>query len=275
MDNKYSVLMSVYHKENPDFLKLSIESMLSQTIQPDQIVIVKDGPLNIDLNNIIDTYFTKNPNLFTIVNLEKNLGLGPALNEGLKKCRNELVARMDTDDISLENRCEVQLEEFKKNNNLSIVGAMINEFYDDPTNIVSSRAVPTNHEDILKFSRRRSPFNHPTVMYRKSSVLGCGGYHDVKRKEDIELFGRMLNEGCISMNIDNALLLFRSNEDNLKRRKSWDNCKSYIAVIYDFWKKDYSGTNDLIFVIIAQLVMFLSPVWLLKIISDSLLRKKH
>jgi len=276
LSNKYSVLMSVYYKENPQFFKLSIESMVHQALEPDEIVIVKDGKLTEELDNVIEFYYSKYPRLFTIVPLYKNLGLGLALNEGLKNCRNELVARMDTDDISLENRCELQVEEFIKNDELSIVGTMTNEFYNNPNNIVTSRIVPTKHEDILKFSRRRSPFNHPTVMYKKSAVLGCdGGYKDIKRKEDIDLFGRMLNQGCIAINIDKALLLFRSNEDNFERRKSWDNCKSYIAVIYDFWKKGYSKTSDLVFVIISQLVMFLSPVWLLKILSDRFLRKKE
>ncbi|RFU62783.1 glycosyltransferase [Bacillus sp. V59.32b] len=271
---KYSVLMSVYYKEKPEFLKLSIDSMLNQTIKPDEIVIVKDGKLTEELEQVIDYYASVESSLFTIVPLEKNLGLGLALNEGLKKCKNELVARMDTDDISLKNRCELQIEEFLKNNNLSIVGTFTDEFYDEPDNIITSRTVPTSHEDILKFSRRRSPFNHPTVMYKKSHVLGCGGYRDVNRKEDIDLFIRMLNKGCKAMNIDKALLLFRSNEDNFKRRKNWGNCKSYIAVIYDFWKKGYSSTTDLVVVIIGQLIMFVSPIWLLKILSNTLLRKK-
>lgn len=275
IDKNYSVLMSIYYKENPEFFKVSIESMLNQTLKPNQIVIVKDGKLTKELDKVVDYYSLKYPSLFTIVTLEKNLGLGLALNEGLKQCKNELVARMDTDDISLENRCELQIEEFMKNNKLSIVGSMTNEFYDNPSNIITSRIVPTKYEDILKFSRRRSPFNHPTVMYKKSEVLECdGGYHDVKRKEDIDLFGRMLNRGYIAMNIDKALLLFRSNEDNYKRRKSWNNCKSYIIVIYDFWKKGYSKTSDLVFVIVSQIAMFLSPVWLLKIISDKFLRRK-
>lgn len=274
INTKYSVLMSVYHKENPDFFIESIESMLRQTIEPDEIVIVKDGPLTPELDQIIDSYTYQDHGLFTIVSLEKNLGLGLALNEGLKRCRNELVARMDTDDISLENRCELQLKEFDKKPELCIVGTWTNEFYDNPLNIVTSRIVPEKHDDIMKFSRRRSPFNHPTVMYKKSSVLDCGGYLDVLRKEDIDLFIRMLHNGCFSMNIPKPLLLFRSNEDSYKRRKTWANCKSYIYTIYRFWKMGFSSITDLVVVVIGQMVMFLCPVWLLKILSDNLLRKK-
>ena len=274
-NTKYSVLMSIYHKEKLDFFIESVESMLRQTIKPDEIVIVKDGPLTPELDQAINKYENQYSELFTIVPLEKNIGLGLALNEGLKKCRNDLVARMDTDDISLENRCELQLKEFDENPDLCIVGTWTNEFFDEPSNIVTSRIVPEKHEDIMKFSRRRSPFNHPTVMYKKSTVLGCGGYQDVLRKEDIDLFIRMLHNGCLSMNIQQPLLLFRSNEDNYKRRKTWVNCKSYISVIYRFWKMGYSSTMDLIVVVIGQMVMFLSPVWLLRILSDKLLRKRH
>lgn len=274
-NTKYSVLMSIYHKEKPDFFVESVESMLRQTIKPDEIVIVKDGPLTPELDQAIKKYENQYSGLFTIVPLEKNLGLGLALNEGLKKCRNELVARMDTDDISLENRCELQIKEFDKNPELCIVGTWTNEFFDEPSNIVTSRIVPEKHKDIMKFSRRRSPFNHPTVMYKKSNVLDCGGYQNVLRKEDIDLFIRMLHNGCLSMNIQKPLLLFRSNEDNYKRRKTWVNCKSYISVIYRFWKMGYSTTTDLVIVVIGQMVMFLSPVWLLKILSDTLLRKKN
>jgi glycosyltransferase involved in cell wall biosynthesis len=274
-NTKYSVLMSIYHKEKTNFFVDSIESMLRQTIKPDEIVIVKDGPLTQELDQVIEQYTEQETGFFKVVPLEKNLGLGLALNEGLKKCRNELIARMDTDDISLENRCELQLKEFDKNPDLCIVGTWTNEFFDEPSNIITSRIVPEKHEDIMKFSRKRSPFNHPTVMYKRSSVLDCGGYQDVLRKEDIDLFIRMLHNGCFSMNIPKPLLLFRSNEDNYKRRKTWVNCKSYISVIYRFWKMGYSSTTDLIVVVIGQMVMFLSPVWLLKILSDTLLRKKN
>jgi glycosyltransferase involved in cell wall biosynthesis len=274
-NTKYSVLMSIYHKEKLDFFIKSVESMLRQSIKPDEIVIVKDGPLTPELDQAINKYENQDPRLFTIVPLEKNLGLGLALNEGLKKCRNDLVARMDTDDISLENRCELQLKEFEKNPMLSICGTMIDEFYDTPENIVTSRIVPLLHDDIVKFGRRRSPFNHVTVMFKKDDVLSCeGGYHDVHRKEDIDLFVRMVNQGCLGININKSLVLVRSNKDNFERRKSWPNCKSYIKVIYNFWKKGYSSTTDLIVVVIGQMVMFLSPVWMLKILSNRILRGK-
>jgi len=272
---KYSVLMSVYYKERRDYLKTSIDSMLSQTLLPEQIVIVKDGLLTKELDELIEGYFIENPNLFTIVPLEKNLGLGKALDEGLKYCRNELVARMDSDDISLPERCEKQIKAFVKNPDLCLVGTMIDEFYDDPHNIVSSRIVPTEHDDIVKFMRRRSPFNHPSVMFRKSEVIRCGGYGTFRRKQDLDLFSRMINNGCRTENINESLLLFRSNEDNFKRRKSWSYCKSYIDVQYAIWRRRHCSLFDLIYVVLGQAVMYISPMWFLKWLSNNFLRKNR
>lgn len=271
----YSVLMSVYEKENPNYFKASIESMLTQTLPPEQIVIVKDGKLTKELNHIVDYYEKNNENLFTIVELEENVGLGLALNEGLKACRNELVARMDTDDLSVENRCELQVNEFEKNKNLSILGSSIAEFEDSPDKIMSARVVPTKHQDIVNFSRRRNPFNHPTVMYKKSEVQKVGGYGDYRRNQDLDLFVRMLQNGCIAKNLEQPLVLFRANRENLKRRKSWTKCSSYIGMIYNFWKKGHSRLIDLIIVAISQIIVFLAPAIFLDWLSSNFLRKQH
>lgn len=271
----YSVLMSIYEKEHPNYFKASIESMLAQTLPPEQIVIVKDGKLTKELNRIVDYYEKNNENLFTIVELEENVGLGLALNEGLKACRNELVARMDTDDLSVENRCELQVNEFEKNKNLSILGSSIAEFEDSPDKIMSARVVPTKHQDIVNFSRRRNPFNHPTVMYKKSEVLKVGGYGDYRRNQDLDLFVRMLQNGCIAKNLEQPLVLFRANRENLKRRKSWTKCSSYIGMIYNFWKKGHSRLSDLIIVAISQIIVFLAPAIFLDWLSSNFLRKQH
>lgn len=272
---KYSVLMSVYYKEEPGYLKESIDSMLSQTLLPEQIVIVKDGRLTENLDTVIQSYWVSNPDLFTIIPLKENIGLGKALDKGLRYCRNELVARMDTDDISLPERCERQIERFLEDPNLSIVGTMIDEFYDNPNNIVSSRKVPTGHEDIVKFMRKRSPFNHPAVMFKKSEVVRCGGYGVFRRKQDLDLFSRMINNGCKAANINESLVLFRSNESNFKRRKSWSYCKSYIDVQYAIWRRRHCSLFDFIYVALGQTVMYVSPMWLLKIISKTFLRKDY
>lgn len=274
-NEKYSVLMSVYEKENPDHVSQSIDSMLSQTLSPDEIVIVKDGNLTEELDRVLQNYQLSYPAIFNIVPLPKNVGLGRALNAGLKKCKNELVARMDTDDISIAERCEIQIQKFIENSELSIVGSNIDEFYDNPDEIVSSRIVPTKHKDILKFSKRRNPFNHPSVMYKKSDVIEQGGYGDFRRNQDLDLFVRMLNNGCFAENINQSLVLFRADKDNLKRRKSWEKCRSYIGMIYSFWKKGYSSLLDLIIVATSQIIIYLAPASFLEWLSNNYLRKTH
>lgn len=270
----YSVLMSVYDKENIEYLVRSIESMLSQTVKAEQFVIVEDGILRDELHNVILSYKKRYPQLFTIVPLRQNVGLGMALDYGLKACRNELVARMDSDDISLPQRCEKQLEFFEKDKKLAIIGTNIDEFWDDPKDIKCSRVVPYEPEEIKKRIGRIQPFNHPTVMYKKSQVIRCGGYGKMKYKQDRDLFSRMINMGCKARNINESLLLFRSNADNCKRRKSWAYCKSTIDVTHMIYKRGHCSLGDLLYVTIGQLVLFIMPLPIMKLISDNILRKK-
>ena len=270
---KYSVLMSLYIKENPQYLTAAIDSMINQTIKPDEIVIVEDGPLTDELYAVLDEYEKKYEGLFKRVVNEKNLGLGLALNRGLEECRNELVARMDTDDISKPDRCEKQLAVFLQSPEISIAGAFVDEFYDNPDRVVSTRVVPTEHKEIYEFAKKRSAFNHPVVMYRKSKVLENGGYSDLKRNQDVDLFGRMLFDGCIAQNIEEALLLFRSNDNLAKRRKSWENTKSYIETIKKFWKMGYSSFGDYLLVACAQTAVFLMPSKLQHWVYKKFLRK--
>ena len=265
---KYSVLMSLYKKENPDYLRIALDSMLNQTIVPDEIVLVEDGPLTDELYAVLDEY----PMLHRVKN-ETNLGLGLALNVGLKECRNELVARMDTDDCSKPERCEKQLARFEEKPYLSIVGSHIDEFTGDTSNIVSQRIVPTSSEDIYNFAKKRSAFNHPAVMYSKTAVLENNGYSDLKRNQDVDLFGRMLFEGYKAENIDEALLWFRSSEELSKRRKSWQNTWSYIATIHKFWKMGYSSFTDFAIVTLAQTGMYLMPIKMQNFIYKRFLRK--
>lgn len=265
---KYSVLMSLYKKENPEYLRIAIDSMLNQTVAPDEIVLVEDGPLTDELYAVLDDY----PMLHRVKN-EINLGLGLALNVGLKKCRNELVARMDTDDCSKPERCEKQLQRFLEKPYLAIVGSHIDEFIGDTSNVISQRIVPTTSEEIYKFAKKRSAFNHPAVMYSKTAVLENNGYADLKRNQDVDLFGRMQFKGYKAENIDEALLWFRSSDELAKRRKSWQNTWSYIATIRKFWKMGYSSFTDYAIVGIAQTGMYLMPIKLQNYIYKNFLRK--
>lgn len=268
-EKKYSVLMSLYKKEKPEYLRLALDSMLNQTVVPDEIVLVEDGPLTDELYSVLEDY----PMLKRIKN-ETNLGLGLALNVGLKECRNELVARMDTDDCSKPERCEKQLERFLEKPYLAIVGSHIDEFSGDPSNVVSQRIVPITSEEIYEFAKKRSAFNHPAVMYSKTAVLENNGYANLKRNQDVDLFGRMQFKGYKAENIDEALLWFRSSDELAKRRKSWQNTWSYIATIRKFWKMGYSSFFDYAMVGIAQTGMYLMPVKMQNFVYKKFLRKQ-
>ena len=271
---QYSVLMSVYKNDKAEYLRLAIDSMLNQSFAPEQFVIVEDGPISEALEKIITEYSEKNPEVFTIIKLKENSGLGNALNEGMRACRNELIARMDSDDIAKIDRCKKQIEAFRENPYIGILGTQIDEFIDDTTNVVSKRKVPTSHEDIVKFARRRSPFNHPTVMYRRSVIEKLNGYTAYGRKEDLDLFIRAVNKGVYTKNLEESLVFYRTSMDNLKRRKTWINCKEYIEIMSGFKKKGYIRSIDLLYVVIGQLLMYLLPNNVTQILSNKFLRTK-
>lgn len=270
----YSVLMSVYSKENPEYFKVAINSMINQTVKPFEIVIVEDGELTEELYAVLDYYKANYGELIKRVKLEKNSGLGIALNEGLKACSCELVARMDTDDISLPTRCEEQLKEFEKDPELTIISAYEAEFEDSPDNVVSIHYVPLTHEEIYKFGKRRTPFNHPVVMYKKSAVLSVGGYADIVRCEDYDLFGRMLYAGMKGENIGKPLLLFRVGELKNRKKRSCQSAKNAIKVVKRFYKAGYARFSDYVLRVVGYILMKFVPQRLYRKTVKKFLRKK-
>lgn len=218
-EEKYSVLMSVYYKEKPEYLLESMESILNQTVPTNDFVLVCDGPLNQELDKVIQEMQGKFREVLHIVRLKENSGLGNALNEGLKYCKNELVARMDSDDISFRERCELELKCFEKQPDLDIVGGTILEFENSIDVITGKRLVPETQKAICKFSRKRNPFNHPSVMFKKSEVERVGGYSEAYPLfEDYYLWIRMLKNGSVGLNIQNPVLYMRTSVDMYLRR---------------------------------------------------------
>lgn len=223
---KYSVLMSLYIKENPQYFRAALDSMIQQTVMPDEIVIVEDGPLTKDLYETLDEYENRYIDLIKRVKNETNLGLGKALNAGLKECRNDLVARMDTDDISKLDRCEKQLKVFMENPELSIVGTGIAEFEDAVDNIISIRSVPVGKEKISSYIKKRCPLNHMSVIFRKVDVEKVGGYQDWHYNEDYYLWIRMYEANMTFDNISENLVDVRVGKEMYQRRGGWKYFKS-------------------------------------------------
>lgn len=217
---KFSVLLSLYYKESALFLHESLTSVFNQTVRPAEIVLVEDGPLTPELYSVLSEFSINHPEIKR-VSLERNSGLGVALNEGLRHCTCDLVARMDSDDISKPERFERQAEFMAEHPDIAVCGSWIDEFIGSTDNVVSQRRLPETSAEIAEFGRKRNPMNHPTVMFRKSAVEAAGGYEHFPLFEDYWLWARMLKAGYRFYNIQESLLWFRTSADVYRRRGGW------------------------------------------------------
>ncbi len=259
MMEPYSVLMSVYAKEKADFLRQSIDSMLAQTVRTDDFVILCDGPLTEELDSVIEAAKRDHPKLFRVVRLTCQGGLGNALKTGVPICRNEWIARMDSDDISVPDRCEKQLQ-FLKGQYADLVGGNVAEFTGSISNLKASRRVPQDDDAIKQFAKRRNPFNHPTVMFRKSAVLKAGNYQDCKGFEDYYLWARMLKRGMVGHNIQETLVYMRTDEGMYQRRGSLPYAWLGIKARWRIFRIGYSSFLDFCVSAGGQLMMSLIPL---------------
>jgi glycosyltransferase involved in cell wall biosynthesis len=207
--------MSIYHKEKPEFFKLAFDSILNQTLLPNEIVLVKDGPLTDELDNILLKYISINQNLIKVVSLEKNVGLSKALNIGLKKCKYDYVARMDTDDIALPNRFEIQIYFLNNNPSIDVVGSWAYLFDDQNDN--NGVLKTPELDDKIKKSIWTCPFVHPTVIFKKESILKVGSYNADAgpRQDDYDLWFRCAYNNLNFANIPQPLLKYRFTDNNI------------------------------------------------------------
>lgn len=269
---KYSVLMAIYTKDNPAYFSVALDSMLQQTYAPDEVVIVKDGPVAAGLQQVIDARIVCGAPIVQ-VQLPKNVGFGLALNEGIKAVQNELIARMDPDDYSMPQRCEMQVKEFEKNPALDIIGCPVLEFVGKIDHIVGGRKVPLTNEEIYQFAKMRDPFNHPTVMYRKSAVEKAGCYSDYRKNQDTDLWIKMLSEKAVCMNLAEPVFRFRFDEKTYLKRKSWVHTKILIEIRYKAWKSGFNSFCEFLMVAMAQLGVYLLPAGFQKFLYQKVLRR--
>ena len=270
----YSILMSVYAKENPCYFDMAIRSMLDQTVKTDDFVIVCDGPLTEALDQVLERYDRENPNLFNIVRLPQNVGIGAAANAGLQECKNDLVAKMDADDLSVPTRCERQLQLFREKPELTIAGGYIEEFDQDPDKPFSVRDVPLTQKGITKYFRRRQPFNNQTVMFRRSMVKKAGGYRDFRRSEDFDLYLRMLHGGAVAENIPEILVKVRVNNGAAMRRASFETLKGCARSRWYAHRLGYASLLDVMFCVCGELLIVISPAKVQQFIYRRFLRKE-
>lgn len=270
---QYSVLMSVYYKANPDFFDEAIQSVLAQTYATNDFVIVCDGPLTKQLDAVIDTYVALHPDVFHIIKLPQNVGIGAAAEAGLRACKNDLVAKMDADDISLPNRCQKQVERFHKDRDLAMVGGFIEEFESDPDNPFSVREVPLSNDEIREFAKRRQPFNNISIMYRRNAVLAVGGYRKLRRSEDYDLYIRLLHKGYKGENLQEILAKCRVDSEARKRRTSLQTLMGFVHSRWNAFRIGYSSVWDFTYCCCGELFVFFCPPKLQDKIYMRFLRK--
>lgn len=221
----FSVCMSVYRNDKPEYFLTAVHSIIEQTIPPNEIILVVDGPIPTEIDNILDV-LQKEISIMKVIHLEKNMGHATARQTGLNAATNMLCAVMDSDDIAVPDRFEKQLETFEQNPEVSVVGGIIHEFIGTPDNVVGTRIVPQRDEDIKSYLKSRCPMNLVTVMFKKDDVMKVGGYLDWYCEEDYYLWIRLAQNGYKFYNIQNNLVNVRVGEEMYQRRGGWKYFKS-------------------------------------------------
>lgn len=217
----FSVLMATYAKDSPCYLDLALRSIATQSLRCFELVIVKDGKLTRELEQILEKYCELlSPNF---VELPRQMGLNNALNVGISHCRNEIIVRCDSDDINLPDRFLKQVSFLAEHPEIAVLGSQVIEFVQAPEGLElrGMRVVPKDDAELRTFSKFRSPFNHPSVAYRKTAIIDAGKYSVLRktRLEDYGLWLRLLGKGYRGANLDDALVLFRAGDEMISRRR--------------------------------------------------------
>ncbi|MFU8867004.1 glycosyltransferase [Natronococcus sp.] len=270
---KISVLISLYAGDQPEHVDTAFESIFWQTRQPDEVVVVTDGPIGTTLTETVEEWERKHPEIITIVSLSENQGLGRALQAGLQKCSYELVARMDADDIAVPERFEKQVDFMTSNPDIDVLGGYIAEFADDPSEIETVRSVPTDPAEIATHASYRNPLNHPTVMFRKSTVLAVGGYDDWKSMQDYELWMRLLNSGYTLANIPDVLVKARAGAGLYDRRGGLGYAMTEYHIQHRFLKNGHIRPARFVLNLILRIPIRIAPKFVRKFVYTTLLRK--
>ena len=271
---EYSVLMSVYKNDKAEYLEAAIASMTNQTVAPHDYVVVCDGPLTIELDACLDGWQERLGDALSVVRLAENHGLGYALNAGLPECRCDVVARMDSDDVSRPERCELLLTKMVSER-LDLVGGAIEEFDREPGDMGAVRMPPLSKKDIDVRLRSRNPFNHVSVMFDKKVVEQAGGYEPFPWMEDYWLWARMIAKGCHYANVPNVVVDVRTGEGMYARRSNMAYLKSQSRFFSELCKLGLVGRVGQAKAVAERAIVTLLPTGLVKLAYNKLLREKR
>ena len=241
---KFSVIMSIYKSDVPELVRVALDSLLQQTLLPNEIVIVGDGPVPAELEREVERLKVKVQSLpqplpegkgvpeVVYLPQEKNGGLGEAMRIAAEAAKYDYLARMDSDDICLPDRFEKQMKCFEEDPELSLVGGMITEFDGEPENIIAKRILPLEDAEIKRMMRGRCAVNHVTVIFKKADLMKSGNYQPFWKQEDHYLWARMMEHGCKFRNIPDVVVNVRSGKDQIARRGG---LRFYKNVVRVFW----------------------------------------
>lgn len=270
--DKISVVMSVYKKDEPDHFSLAVLSLLNQTFMPEEIIIVVDGVVSNEVNCVLNSYSENS--IVKIIRLNENKGLANALNVGIKNTSYPIIARMDSDDICFSDRFEKQIKALNEFD-LDIVGGQIIEFGKDVDDIISRRIVPCEHFEIIKLLKFRSPFSHPTILFKKEVFDVLNGYDSSIFPEDYDFFVRAYLEKFKFGNVPNEVLWFRLGEnksDAIKRRWGISYAKNEFYLYKKFLNINFYNYADFIKVVLLKLPIRILPFFMFKFIYFKIVR---
>ena len=260
MEQKFSVLLNIYAKDRPAWIKQALDSVLTNTVRPTEVVIMVDGPVDENIQTILNE--VAKDKTIRILSHPVNIGRGAALAYAVPKCNYELIALMDADDVSRKDRFEKQLAAFAANPNLSVCGGQIQEVDAESFTPLSKRQVPLTHAEICKYLKTRMPFNNVTVMFKKTSVLNAGNYEPFGTLEDYYMWARVIAKGSSTQNIPDILADVRVNPNMYNRRSGWRYFRTN-KMLFDKMKelgllnfKDYYYT-----LLVRFVVQVLMPNW--------------
>ncbi|MBW3082603.1 glycosyltransferase [Bifidobacterium phasiani] len=258
-DHRYSVLLPVYGKDSPAYLRIAIDSMLAQTLPPDEILIAVDGPIGSNLMTVINQYRVAQPDLFSLYQAPNQGGLGALLRKAVPLCRNTYIARMDADDYSSPERLSKQFAILDQRDDVDIVGCNVDEFMDDVTEPVSHVVLPELPADALRFAKRRCPMRHPALLYRKDDVLAAGNYRPLYTFEDYDLIVRMLHRGLRLYNVQEPLVSMRVSPDFYARRGGPRFVACMVRTKWRFLVMGFSSLPDFLVSCLGQTFVGLMP----------------
>lgn len=274
MSLKFSVMLPIYYKENAEYFNLALNSILNQTLMPNEILIIEDGRLSNELESIVMNAEQQYPNLVRVIRLEKNIGIGKVRALGVEECKHEYIALMDSDDISMIDRFAKQIPILEANNDIDMLGGQVTEFNDEPELICQKRIVPTAYEDVYKFCKLRNPTNNVTLIFKKSVALAVGNYNINVGFEDYELCAKFLNQGYKIVNIPDFLVNVRSGKRMMDKRKGLDYFFKYeYTCMKTFLDMGFINYWEFVRNLALKFPLRVMPNWMRTLVYKKFLRK--